>query len=192
MHSYSRQILNVLNALVLLILIGCASKDIILETKETSAPIGVDFSGLWQIKHESNSISPFFNNRSLGNLENNLSRRQNSHLNSLIKLFFESGKSLKISQTEFSLFISYDRSVVEEYTFGEDRLVSIGPIKARRASGWQDSAFVVDTIDESGTILSESWRLNLNDMTLVREIKITIGETETYKNRQSYELKSNT
>ena len=77
------------------------------------------------------------------------------------RYFWKFGESLRISQTDFGLFISYDRSVVEEYRFGENRLVSIGPIQAQRVSGWDGPVFVVETLDSDGSILFESWRLEV-------------------------------
>lgn len=105
------------------------------------------------------------------------------------QVFLEYGESLKISQTDFGIFISYDRSIVEEYTFGENRLVTIGPIEANRVSGWEANAFVVETLDDDGTILIESWHLENNDTVLVRNIRINKGEKEKFALRQVFDRK---
>ena len=100
----------------------------------------------------------------------------------------ESGESLKITQTFYGIFISYDRSVVEEYTFGENRLVTIGPIEAKRVSGWEDGAFVVETLDESKATLFETWRLQPQGV-LVRDIRISRGEQDLLVQQQVFDRK---
>ena len=101
-------------------------------------------------------------------------------------MFIESGSLLKISQTGQGLFISFDRAVVEEYTFGENRVVSVGPIEAQRVSGWQGSAFVVETLDEQGTLLTESWKIDVDDV-LARQISISKGDKEQYSSQQRFD-----
>ena len=195
MCSHFKNIPHLFILILVATFIGCNSKNITLEVNSSSAPTGVDFSGLWQFKD--NHISSHLLKKNNPSKEYNanelkdLSRRQNSLANSLIKLFFESGKSLKITQTEFSLFISYDRSIVEEYSFGENRLISVGPIQAKRVSGWKNDSFVIETLDESGTLLSEDWHLQNDGMNLIRNIQITIGQTEIYRNRQFFEIAKN-
>ena len=70
------------------------------------------------------------------------------------------------------MFISYDRSIVEEYTFGENRIVSVGPIEAQRVSGWHGNRFVVETLDTTDTILFETWYLESEGSVLVRDIRL--------------------
>jgi hypothetical protein len=67
-------------------------------------------------------------------------------------------------------------------------VVSIGPIEARRVSGWQGDKFVVETLDDSGTILFEAWYLASDGATLVRDIRIAKGDTETYRYKQFFDL----
>ena len=100
-------------------------------------------------------------------------------------LFLESGKALKVSQTDYGLFFSFDRAVVEEYNFGENRVVSIGPIQAQRVSGWVGPAFVVETMDEDGHVLTERWQLE--EGTLTREISIARGEDLSFSKRQVFD-----
>lgn len=195
MFSHFKNISHLLLLTLLATLIGCNSKNIILEAKSSFAPSGIDFSGLWQFKDDQVSSHLFLNKNSSeefkANESKDLSRRQNSLANSSIRLFLETGKLLKITQTEFSLFISYDRSIVEEYSFGENRLVSVGPIQARRVAGWKDDYFLVETLDESGTLLLENWHLQNDGTNLIRDIQITIGQTEIYRNRQVFEITKN-
>jgi len=76
-----------------------------------------------------------------------------------VHVFLEMGKTLKVTQTDAGLFISFDRSVVEEYRFGENREISVGAIKVARASGWENNAYVIETLDDDGAKLIETYRL---------------------------------
>ena len=162
--------------------------------KSALVPAGVDFSGLWQLRTEGGSkatwpggagpgirIPPVSSTRKSGR------RASRDKTGTSVRVFVENGESLKISQTAEGLFISFDRSVVEEYTFGENRIVSIGPIEAQRVSGWQNGHFVIQTLDEGGTILTESWRLAENGRILVREISETKGDQEKFSALQRFD-----
>ncbi len=102
-------------------------------------------------------------------------------------MFLESGESLKITQTASGLFISFDRAVVEEYRFGEDRIVAVGPIEAQRVSGWQDGRFVTQTADDAGAILSESWELSEDGKVLLRQITVSKGDKEEFSAEQHFD-----
>jgi hypothetical protein len=107
-----------------------------------------------------------------------------------VQLFLESGTALKITQTGAGLFISFDSSIVEEYTFGENRVVKIGPIEARRVSGWEERAFVVETLDDQGNIMAESWRLEDDGNTLIRDITVARGGKQLSFYRQRFDRDS--
>jgi hypothetical protein len=47
---------------------------------------------------------------------------------------------------------------------------------------------VVETLDDSGTILFEAWYLASDGATLVRDIRIAKGDTETYRYKQFFDL----
>ena len=102
-------------------------------------------------------------------------------------MFLETGRTLRISQTDHGLFISFDRAVVEEYTFGENRVVSVGPIEAQRVSGWEGDSFVVETLDEEGARLTESWALADGGNTLVRRIAVFKKELEHFSTEQVFD-----
>jgi len=122
-----------------------------------------------------------------GSTRNSGQRSSRGKAGAAVRIFVENGESLKISQTDAGLFISFDRSVVEEYTFGENRVVSVGPIEAQRVSGWQNGSFIIQTLDEEGAILTESWRLAENGKVLVREISQTQGNKETFATLQRFD-----
>ncbi len=104
-----------------------------------------------------------------------------------VSVFLESGESLKITQTASGLFISFDRAVVEEYRFGENRLVSVGPIEAQRVSGWEGSRFVNETLDKGGAILAESWELASGGSVLIRTISLRQGEDRIFSSEQRFD-----
>ncbi len=104
-------------------------------------------------------------------------------------VFLHFGKSLKITQTDHGLFISYDRSVVREFTFGESRLVTVGPIEAQRVSGWEGNNFVVETLDTDGTTLFEHWHLDGAGDVLIRDVRMQKGEEEKFSLTQLFDRK---
>jgi len=114
-------------------------------------------------------------------------RKSKRSSGSAINVFIEHGKNLKISQTPDGLFVSFDRAIVEEFTFGENRLISVGPIEAQRVSGWEANTLVIETLDDQGALLSESWYLDTDRDVLVREISVAEGGDERYSTRQLFE-----
>lgn len=181
-----------LAGMVVIIFAGCVAAPL-LESRSAIVPAGIDLTGNWQIRKDAHAMHlpvPGASQRIL--VPKKQSSRHAEHRKGSgvsAQLFLEFGESLKITQTDFSIFISYDRSVVEEYTFGENRLVTVGPIEAQRVSGWDGSAFVVATLDDDGTILNESWHLESDDSVLVRSIKMNKGAKEKFSLRQVFDRK---
>ena len=135
-----------------MLLTACGSAAVLL-SKPAKVPAGLDFSGDWVLTASSGT-----------------GQREAREL--LVHVFLETGKSLKITQTESGLFLSFDRSVVEEFRFGENREISVGAISAARASGWEDTTYVVETLDEEGAKLIESYRLQNDNRRFKRTIEI--------------------
>lgn len=104
-----------------------------------------------------------------------------------VSVFLRSGNRLKISQTPYGLFISFDRSVVEEYRFHEHRRVNVGPIEADRVSGWVDDRYVIRTLDSDGALLEESYALQAGDEVLLRNLSIVHNNREILALRQLYD-----
>ena len=136
----------------MLLLSACGSAGVLL-TKPAAVPAGIDLSGHWLINDNSGTT-------------------QRAARDLLVYVFLETGKSVKISQTAAGLFISFDRSVVEEYRFGENREVSVGAITATRVSGWEGEAYVVETLDDDGAKLVDTYRLLDDGQRLQRTIVI--------------------
>ncbi|HSO07375.1 MAG TPA: hypothetical protein VLW45_09040 [Pelomicrobium sp.] len=102
-------------------------------------------------------------------------------------VFLRTGERLKISQTPYALFVSFDRSVVEEYRFREHRLVSVGPIEADRASGWVDGRYVIQTLDTEGALLEETYALEAGGDVLVRTVTVTFRKETVLALQQAYD-----
>ena len=104
-----------------------------------------------------------------------------------VYVFLRTGDRLKITQTPYALFVSFDRSVVEEYRFREHRLVSVGPIEADRVSGWADGAYVIRTLDNEGALLEESYTLEAGGDVLVRRVTVTYRNDTVLSLEQAYD-----
>ena len=134
------------------LLTACGSAEVLL-SKPAKVPAGIDFSGDWVLTTSSGTHP-----RGAREL--------------LVHVFLETGTSLKITQTEDGLFVSFDRSVVEEYRFGENREISVGAISAERVSGWEGATYVVETLDDDGAKLVDVYRLQDRNRRLRRMIDI--------------------
>lgn len=104
-----------------------------------------------------------------------------------VYVFLRTGDRLKITQTPYGLFVSFDRSVVEEYRFREHRLISVGPIEADRASGWVEGKYVIQTLDHEGAVLEESYALEPGGNVLARTVSIDFDNEEILSLRQRYD-----
>jgi hypothetical protein len=178
---------------VCLVLSACASRPELVP-ESAIVPAGVDFSGRWQLRVEPGSRALPGDDADQGvRIPPANSRRATPRRSSrgtarvAVSVFIENGKSLKISQTNAGLFISFDRAVVEEFTFGENRIVSVGPIEARRVSGWQGPKFVIQTLDDDGAILTETWQLEASGNVLVRELAIRKGDKRKFSAKQLFD-----
>lgn len=162
-----------------------------LPSKSADVPDGVDFSGQWHIRQRDNnrqeSAMPGVREEIVLPGRQRSSRNSRRGSDRSVQVFLEFGEDLKITQTAFGIFVSYDRSVVEEFTFGENRIVTIGPIEALRASGWEGDRFVVETLDDAGSLLRETWAYGDNRDVLIRNIRISKGDTQIYSQRQVFE-----
>lgn len=184
-----------ISSLVCLCVLGACSARPVLDSKNAAIPSGVNITGYWLAREDfgagktrgmtSSDDSLVIMSRS----QRQQRSRQRRSSGVSAQVFLESGDSLKITQTDHGMFISYDRSIVEEYTFGENRMVSIGPIEAQRVSGWEANNFVVETLDTSGTVLVESWHLENSGEVLVRDISIGKDGKQSYSEQQIFDRK---
>jgi len=173
---------TVVAALSLAFIAGCAAKEVLVAKSAVAA--GNDLTGQWQLREDSQvaakrirdaEFAAAGGNEPLVPMENRYSsqsQRSGDGGGASVHVFVETGRSLKITQTDFGLFVSFDRAVVEEYRFGENRTVSVGPIVADRVSGWEGSAYVIETLDANGAKLVEAYQLQDGGRSLLRKIKI--------------------
>ena len=143
---------------LLLILAGCGSKPSLI-TRPDPVPVGIDLTGNW-VQVENSGVS------------------QPAARDTAVHVFLKMGKSLKITQTIDGIFVSFDRSVVEEYRYGENRRISIGEVNAERASGWAEKGYVIETIDEEGTLLIDTYRVRNAGESIRRTIVLLDGGRE--------------
>lgn len=170
-----------------------------LENRNPVNSAGVDLTGDWELRRESGAALPREGEqeqlirvpKATSSREMQMgrqpSRRSSRPNGSAVQVFIETGKVLKITQTDYGVFVSYDRAVVEEFNFGENRVISIGPIEAQRVSGWDGARFIVETLDEDGARLFESWALESDGMVLVREIAILKGDDKQFETQQVFD-----
>ena len=196
--------LSSLSGLVLLVLgaLGCANvARPPLLPYASIAPDGVDLSGRWLLRDaNSDPLMRFSHQGFIGPDASTdvlriardrqgavrLESGEDGHRQAaLAQVFLETGSDVRLTQTGEGLFISYDRSVVEEYLFGEYRTASVGPVSAERVSGWDGSQYVVQTRDEDGVLLTERWYLE--DSILRRDVTFSEDDVVQYAVTQSFD-----
>lgn len=177
-------------ACFLLILYGCASGPVLVP-KSAVPPAGVDFSGQWRLREGGAPGMASTGGQRLepGLTEVNRRRRpsRTSRKSSSVHIFLETGRSLKVIQTDHGFFVSLDRAVVEEFVFGENRLVAVGPIEAWRVSGWEGAHYIVETQDEQGAVLRDEWRLDASGDVLLRDVSIVARKKVTLSFQQQFD-----
>ena len=174
-------------ALVSAFLVSACVTPEVLVPKNPIVPDGVDFSGRWQLSAESRESMRQLDDVSLEEPTDIVKeakrarsgRSSRSSKTKSVHIFLEAGSNLKITQTEYGLFVSFDRSIVEEYQFGENRRVNVGPIVAARVSGWEGTSYVIETLDDEGAKLVERYRLEERNARLVRQVSLWEDEEKT-------------
>lgn len=183
-----------LGIVVSLTLAGCAAREVLIP-KSAVVPAGIDLSGRWRLREEQSNEALSAAERRAAEAEGmripsqtrEQAQRPKQNRDSLVHVFLETGSTLKITQTPDGLFISFDRAVVEEYRFGENRIVSVGPVEASRVSGWDGGAYVIETLDEQGNKLVEQYRLDEDHAVLNRSVSIFSRVEPTVSVNQHYD-----
>lgn len=176
--------------LLLCLLLGACASPEVLEPRDGTVPAGTDFSGNWIMREVSpaerrrirdairktagDDVAVFKAQRAA----QSRSRGSGSMKGGQVYVFLETGTALKITQTPYALFISFDRSVVEEFRFGESRMISVGQIEAQRVTGWEGKQLVVETLGKNGMKLTERFQLTDNGNTLQRQITLRSKKLE--------------
>ena len=184
-------------ALVALALVGaCATREELI-AKSAAVPHGVDLSGQWRLRAASQETVRRIEDAKMkaaggekgiriGTQKPQRSRRGSSE-GTLVHVFLETGKALKITQTGDGLFISFDRAVVEEYRFGEKRKISVGEVEADRVSGWQENTYIIETLDMDGAKLIETYRLDDGGRALLRSIVVIENQARQIDVTQAFD-----
>lgn len=173
------------------LLSACAAREILVP-KSGMAPPGVDFSGTWRLRKDAGAGQQRINEaiRRTDGVNDRVilqppdqgergrgTTRSRRNPGGLVHVFLETGRTLKITQTGDGLFLSFDRAVVVEYRFGENREVSVGPVIADRVSGWEGREYVAETLDQDSMKLTERFVL-VNHHTLQRTIVFRSKKSE--------------
>ena len=193
--------------LLLILLCACVTPEALLP-KNAAVPAGVDFSGKWRLQPESTHNQPRVNeaidrtdgvdNKTI--MREMINRQRNSRQGSrgsgktkggLVGIFLETGDSLKIDQTPHAIFISFDRAVVEEFRFGENRPISVGQADAVRVSGWEGDSYVIETLGERGMKLTDRYSLSDDRQILTRHITLRSKDLEEVTIVQEFDRQDN-
>lgn len=197
MHSCLQGLVILLLSISLL---ACASREVLVP-KNAAVPAGVDLSGTWRLRDDGGDRTSI--NKAIRAtdgvrdtpvappLEPPSSRRRpvpqlRRNVGGLVHVFLQHGKTLKITQTDAGLFLSFDRAVVQEFRFGENREVRVGPVLADRVSGWEGEEYVAVTLDQEGMKLTERFSL-INRHTLRRTITFRSKNNETVTVVQTFD-----
>ena len=181
------------SALVLFLLFACGAPEILLP-KSAAVPPGVDLSGQWKMRPDSKREQPRVNeaiDRTDGVDSTTIRREMTSQQRrdgnrpgsgkskgGLVGIFLKTADSLKIEQTPYALFVSFDRAVTREYRFGESRPINIGQADAHRVSGWDGDTYVIETLGEKHMKLTDEYSLSGEGKLLTRRITLRSKEME--------------
>lgn len=183
-------------------LAGCAAREVLVP-KPAAPPPGINFSGSWDLRSDPDTAQRRLDDairRTDGVNERDLlqgpqlPRREGDGMiverrdpGGLVHVFLQHGRQLKITQTAGAIFVSFDRAVVEEFRFGENREVHVGPVVADRVSGWEGNAYVVETLDENRMKLTERYEFGEDRDSLRRTIVLRGRNQEAVTIVQEFE-----
>ena len=175
------------------VLSSCGSNETLLR-KSAQVPPDITLTGQWDLIEDIDMILRQFEQairQTSGSKKINAKQRRSQRkAGGLVYVFLENGKSLKITQTKAGLFISFDRSVVDEYRFGEARMVSVGAAEAQRVSGWEGEQYVIETLGEEGMKLTERYHLVENGSRLHRQVTLRSKKGENVVSVLTYNRKA--
>ncbi len=169
----------------LLCLVGlasCGSREV-LQPYPAGSDSGVSFAGTWQLRGDRRLVERRIADaiRDTDGVRDGIrlepggrpanGRPRNGRVKGgFVHVFFENGEQLKITQTDAGMFVSFDRAVVEEYRFGENREIHVGQAMAQRVSGWDGADYVIETLDRNGMRLTERYQLADDGQVLTRRV----------------------
>ena len=166
----------------LILLTACASNEV-LNKLPIKAEAEIDISGRWvfvgdyqsnqkkidkAIDQSSGIIYRRIKTTGVFTETQNASSKKNAW--GVSHLFFKNAKILRITQTDYALYIDFNRSIVEEYNFGELKKITIGNVNASRSSGWNGTQYQIDTLDNHGMKITEKYTISDDMNILTRSI----------------------
>lgn len=159
----------------------------------------LSIEGIWHfngkynesIKLLNKSLSQFMGDRI--NNSNIYSTSQNRSIKKISKynahLFIRTAEIIKITHNKFSLFIDFNRSIVEEYNHNRVEKINIGEASAFRSSGWKGMTYHIETLDDNGLKVTELFSLSDDGNTLNRKIIYRNAKQEEFTITQSFSKK---
>lgn len=185
-----------------LLLAACAGQKEMLIPIRSPTPDGVDLTGRWAMQDDFDDMQRRVERairqtdgvderkllRQATSQQRRGGRQRSRDVGGLVHVFLKNAASLKITQTDNGLFIGFDRSVVEEYRFGEARTIRTGGAVAQRVSGWDGGQYLIETLDENGMKLTERYAMSGSAGLLTREIVLRSKDDEQIAIAQTYRL----
>ncbi len=187
------------------LLLACGTPEVLLP-RSAAVPANVDLSGRWQLRPESKGGQPGISEaidqtdgvdnrtlmREMMNAQRNAQyggRSSGTSKGGLVGIFLETGDALKITQTPYALFIGFDRAIVEEFRFGENRPINVGQADAIRVSGWEGGDYVVETLGDKRMKLTDRYSLSADGQLLTRHITLRSRQMEEVTIVQKFDRK---
>ena len=93
-------------------------------------------------------------------------------LGGMMHYFLRFADELSVSQTPTALFINFNRAVVREYRFGEQRELNRSNLIVQRVSGWDadNDHYVIKTLHPKGSMITERYYLAEGGESLHRQV----------------------
>ncbi len=180
--------MRLLTIVCLTLLAGCASS-LKLPSPSGAFPSEIEFEGDWRRveSREEDQMEP--DRLNLPTSREATSRRTSgprAKPGRKVRAFLEYGRQLRVTQLDTAVLISFDRSIVREYRYGEHRMTNVGPIVAERTTGFNGDVLEITTLDDAGGLMKESWRVRRNGRQLERRVTIVKGKRDLYSLRETY------
>ncbi len=171
------------------LIMSCSAPESLLPFNEIRDE-NLSIEGVWHFNNKYNesirfsnkSLSQFMGDRMTnGNIYSTSEKRPiNKFSKYNAHLFIRNAEIIKITHNKFSLFMDFNRSIVEEYNHNRVEKISIGEASAFRSSGWKGETYYIETLDSNGLKITESFNLSNDGNVLNRKI--------IYRNEKQEEL----
>ena len=160
-----------------MILISCSTNETLVNFNQDPEEV-TNLGGSWEyiaklngqqdLNEAINRIIGPNNKRNIFSSSANQQNKRNSDY--VAHLFLRDANRIKITQTRYALYIDFNRSIVEEYKNNRIETIELGEIKVQRSSGWQNGYYLIDTLDDRGMKITETYSLVNQNKNLQRKI----------------------